>query len=780
MDAIQIIYLKLNAFYKKFYINKLLKGCMLFVAIGLLYFIFTSLLENFLWLHTTTRAILFFVFLGIEILLFVNFIGIPLFQLNKIAKGISYQEAAEMLQKHFPDEVGDKLKNVLQLNALQANNNSDLLAASIQQKTDDLKSVPFTQAINFKSNLKFVPFLALPFLVLFLFFIGGKIDGLFSGFHRVAQYDQVFEKPAPFVFVIENANLAVKENEDFTLNFKTTGNIIPDAVTVNFNNQSYYAEKIKPGYFKFTFNRVGQNLPFYLEANSFTSKSFTLQILPVPAILDLQLQITTPKHVGQNFVKTSNSGNVLVPEGSVISWEISANHTDQLVFISDSVSQNFNKKQNQFTFSKKVLQALPYQLVAKNNAFHYDQQVSYQIEVIKDQFPQLSVQQIPDSIAGDKIIFHGKASDDYGISALRVVYYDVNHPQKIKLHNLPVSNKTATSFVYAFPDGLQLQPEISYSYYFEVLDNDAVNHFKATQSNRFVHNELNAIQKLDHNLTQQMDNINALQKSLSDSKNADKKATEVNQLLKQTTDLDYKGIKKLQDFFDTELQNQKAIDAAAQKFAEKLAEKNDETDNEKAKELEKRLENLRKEQELNKKLYEQLQKYTDKLTNEDLLQLMEQAKQNSKQQKRSLEQLVEQTKRFYVEQKAEQLGKKIADLASRQEKLQTEKQTDTDKQEQLNKAFDAVKKELQDLDTENKALKKPMDVPNLNSDAEDTAQQMDRALEKLQKQQDKEAKENQQKAAEKMKEMAKKLEDAMQQSEMDQLQEEMLKCCARF
>ena len=66
------------------------------------------------------------------------------------------------LEDHFP-EVNDKLLNVLQLN--QNQRESDLLAASIDQKALQMQSVVFKKAINFQKNLKYLVFAAVPILV---------------------------------------------------------------------------------------------------------------------------------------------------------------------------------------------------------------------------------------------------------------------------------------------------------------------------------------------------------------------------------------------------------------------------------------------------------------------------------------------------------------------------------------------------------------------------------------------------------------------------------------
>ena len=86
-DAIQQ---KLEGFIKKYYTNDLIRGVILFAAIGLLYFLFTLFIEYVLWLNPMARTILFWLFIVVELALFAKLIALPLFKLFKLQNGINY------------------------------------------------------------------------------------------------------------------------------------------------------------------------------------------------------------------------------------------------------------------------------------------------------------------------------------------------------------------------------------------------------------------------------------------------------------------------------------------------------------------------------------------------------------------------------------------------------------------------------------------------------------------------------------------------------------------
>ena len=264
MSNFKIIQSKLQQFIRKYYTNELLKGAILFFAIGLLYFIFTLFVEYALWLGTTARTVLFWAFIIVELGLFVKFIVFPLTQLFNIRIGIDFETASKLIGNHFP-EVDDKLLNVLQLN--QNRQQSDLLLASIEQKSAELKPIPFQTAINFKSTLKYLKYAAIPVLIFLVSMLSGKIDWFSDSYERVVNYKTAYEPPAPFQFFVINDKLQAIENKDYTLVVKTVGDIVPDQVQITYNGQNYFLQQNRQGGFQYTFVQPKTKIPFSLNAN---------------------------------------------------------------------------------------------------------------------------------------------------------------------------------------------------------------------------------------------------------------------------------------------------------------------------------------------------------------------------------------------------------------------------------------------------------------------------------------------------------------------------------
>ena len=261
MSEKSIIYSKLESFIKKFYINELIKGSILFIGLGLLYFIVTLSIEHFLWLPILGRTILFWLFILVELFLLLRFICFPIFKLLKLTKGINYNEASIIIGNHFI-EVKDSLLNFLQL-ATQ-NQPSELLLASIEQKANNLQPIPFGNAISFSKNTRFLPYLVLPLLLLSLFFISGNTNFITSAFDRVVHYQTQYIAPAPFHFSILNDSLTIQQNNDFTLVVQSSGKMIPENASIVIGEEEYFLENKGNGVFHYTFKNVSNSILFHL------------------------------------------------------------------------------------------------------------------------------------------------------------------------------------------------------------------------------------------------------------------------------------------------------------------------------------------------------------------------------------------------------------------------------------------------------------------------------------------------------------------------------------
>ncbi|MGY0406757.1 MAG: DUF4175 family protein, partial [Polaribacter sp.] len=338
MSGFEIIEKKLHQFTQKYYVNELIKGSILFLSLGFLYLFFTLFIEYFLWLKPTARTFLFWIFILVEFFLLIRFIAIPIFKLLGLRKGISLKESSKIIGNHFP-EVQDKLLNVLQLK--DTSQQSDLLLASIHQKSTELQPIPFVKAVDFKKNKKYLKYALIPVLIWVIsLFTGSNID-LSKSFQRVVHYQTAYNPPAPFSFLLLNNNLQVIQGKPITISFKTEGNVVPSEAKIIFEKQQYYLQNTENGQFSYTFSDVQKPISFFVEANGIQSQDYKIEVINTPTISNISLQLRYPKYVGKRNEIIQNTGNIVVPEGTRITWKVQAMQTDSVAFINQKKRENF-------------------------------------------------------------------------------------------------------------------------------------------------------------------------------------------------------------------------------------------------------------------------------------------------------------------------------------------------------------------------------------------------------------------------------------------------------
>ncbi|TVZ26308.1 hypothetical protein JM83_1262 [Gillisia sp. Hel_I_86] len=768
MGEFDVIKQKLKAFIRRFYLNKLLKGSILFFSVWLLYGILILLIEYFFWLSPPYRSLLFWVFILFSGILLFRFILWPLAKLFKLSKGLDLTDASILIGKHFP-EVNDKLLNVLQLKS--SSEQSDLLLASISQKSKELSPVPFKTAVNFNSSLKYLKYAAFPVLIILAIIFTGNSSIFSESYTRVVHYNTAYEPPAPFSFIINANELVVEEGKDFNLDVQTLGNLIPETVAIHFNEEEYYLRNSSPNFFQYSFEGLKKDVEFYLTANNVISRPYKISVIQVPKLLDFEMNLDFPNYLKKANETIKGTGNTTVPEGTKVSWVLKTRTTDEVLFKTDDTIVNFDKNASQFEYSNKILSALQYSINTSNSNVKDYESLKYGIDVIKDQYPQINVQHKQDTVATDVNYFFGKVSDDHAVTKVNIVYYpeeDIDGRKKVAI---PIENQNIGDFLYTFPGNLELEQGTNYSIYFEVFDNDGVRGSKSTKTEVFNFRIKSEKELSSEKLKQQGESIQGISESLEEMQESNKELEELSRLKKEKNQLNYNDKKKLEEFLKRQKQQSEMMKNYSEKLKKTLEEKSGSEENkELEEELKDRLERNEERLQENEELLKELQEYADKISEEDLMDKLEKlSKQNTSEQK-NLEQLLELTKRYYVQEKTQKLARDLEKLGEEQESLSKEDSLNSLKgQEKVSEKFKEFKEEMDSLEKENDVLKKPFDMDREQNEEQEIQEEQKKAEEQLEQDNKKGAKSPQKKAGEKMKEMSMKMKSAQAGAQGDQL-----------
>ncbi|WP_282048738.1 DUF4175 family protein [Maribacter aquivivus] len=755
---------KLNQFIQKHYSQVLLKGILLFFAFGLLFFLLILGVEYFLWMNTTGRMILFGIFIAVELFLLFKYILTPIFYLFKLKQGIGQKDAAHMIGKHFP-EVGDKLTNLLDL----ANDpqQSELLLASINQKSKQLDPIPFSNAIDFRDSLKYLKYAIIPITIIGLVLLSGNWNSFFGTYERVINYEMAYEKPAPFQFELLSNNLKTLQDETFVIQVATKGNVKPENVYIAIDGKQILLQQ-NTGFYEYIFVPPITTTDFRFTANEVNSREYTLTALETPSILDFTMNLTYPAYLNKPNESVKSTGNAVIPEGTKIQWIIDGENTDEINLTSKDTVIPFAKEKNTFEFQKRIYNDFNYELTTTNKNVKDYERLTYNFKVIKDGYPTIKVNQVLDSLNPNVSYYTGNATDDYGLRKIDIVYFVVGKEEKKKTINLLKPTSNYEQFYYTFPSGLELEKGKNYGFYFEVTDNDAIHNGKTTKSQIYQQVLLDENQLKNKDLESQQSLIKDLDKSLLKSKEQKESLEEINQNQKEKNSLNFNDKNQIKDY----LKKQEQQEQLMQKFSKELKENlNKENKNDKLNQLlQERLERQEEQAKKNQQLLEELSKVADKIKKEDLTKKLEELGKKQQNSQRSLEQLLELTKRYYVTEKASQIARDLEELAKKQEELseQNNEKNTAEKQKELNEQFDKISAEMDGLKKDNEKLKKPIDINIEKSKKESVQKDQKEALEELEKNSTEDinkptssdANKRQQSAADKMKEMSEQLSES--------------------
>ncbi len=726
----QIIKDKLDEFIYKYYKNKIFKGLILFFTFFLILFLIVAIFEYYGEFNPSVRTILFYTSLIIIVLLISIFFINPLLKLFKLSKTISYEDASIIIGKHFP-EISDKLLNIIQLKEKNNNNYSlELLEASIKQKTENLKPFPFPLAINFKSNYKYLKYLLIPlFILISILTIYPSI--LSKSTKRIIYHNTVFEKEYLFNILIKNKKLSVVQNQDYKLNIEVIGSEIPEKLFIKINNSNIELEMNKESLLNFfyTFKNVQKDLDFIIYNEDFISKKHTLKVIPNPVILDFYIELEYPKYINQKNKIINNTGDIQIPQGTVVKWNFNTVNTKNLLIsFSDSIKYKINEKNGKFYFTKKIFKSKNYIIQSSNKFIINKDSLKFFIDVIPDLHPIINVENRKDSINEYENYFKIDIKDDYGFNKLtfnyRVYSLDNEKSKFFTSEKIEIDKKKSENTLFYFKNFAELVYENSIiEYFFEVWDNDAVNGSKSTKSN--------VIYLKTKSKSEAEKNINDINDNIIDKLNESSK--EIDKIKKQTDDLKKKLFEK-QNLSWEDKQNLKKMLENINSLEKSINEiRNDNLKNiqneenintdksiiDKQKEISELFEQIMTDEM--RKLIEELQSMFEEMDKNKMLEKINDLEYNNKDIEKELDRTLELFENMEFQQNLDKTIDKLEDLLNKQNELnkETEDKNNSNeelqkKQDNINKDYENVAEDLKNLIEKNEKLEKSFNLDGVN------------------------------------------------------------------
>jgi hypothetical protein len=789
MAEAQLIREKIAAFQRKYYLNLLVRGVLLSLAILLSYFLLAAVVEHALWLSPALRLLVFLCFFVAAAFCVARFLWQPLaWWLYK--KGMTEEQSAALLGQHFPT-ISDKLLNFIQL--LQHRQAGALAQASIGQRAMQFAPFSFEQAVDMRQNMVYLRYLGVPFAVLMLLLIFNQ-NLITASTTRIVRFRQEFSPQAPFRFVVQNPSLRAYFNEDFTLRVQLTGEALPNALYLVSASQRLKFEGAADDAYIYTFQSVQQPVSFQLEAAGFFSPRYELKLVYRPDLVGLQATLQFPAYLQRPAEVRQNSGPLELPEGTRVTWRAQTSRAASATFNFASAPEPEKMQlvdNDVFTFSKVFRDPDQFTLTLANDNSENKDRISYPVSIIKDQYPEIVVDQLRDSVLFQQVLLAGRLTDDYGLSKLQLHYEITRAADKgqPKTYNrtLPLaSSAPRQNFFFSWPlDSLQLQAGDKITYYLQVWDNDGVNGRKATRSAAYallVPDQ--AALKADISKTQQTAE-KTIERSRAKAKTLQNAIEEARQKLRGKQMLDWQDKKMLEDLIRQKQNLDKSLEEL-QKENALLEEKKDafSEESERLKEKAEQIQELMNEllDEETKKLFEELQKMlrdnADPSQMQKLLDKMNRKEMNlEKELERTLELFKELQYDYQVEQTINELKKqteaqeklleKTENLDDKKEKSEGDTPTQlANEQEKLNQELKNFEQAVEDLKKMGEELEKDTQVPD-NESIEQVDQSQKESQQSLEQNQPKKSAKQQQKAVQQMKQMQQQLENMQSSMQME-------------
>lgn len=775
-SSYQLLIEKLDAFIRKFYLNKLIRGSIYFFSVLLITFLFLNTLEYFFYLKPNYKILLLITSGTILTTLLIIYIIIPLVKYYKLGPIISHKKAAEIIGYHF-SEVKDKLINILELHEQSSQNTDhyDLIMAGINQKITDIKTIPFVKAIDFNKNKKYLKYILIPFLLIVSLFVISP-SFIQSGSERLINYNTQFEKPAPFNFVLNNKNLSINQGDNILISLSINGNELPQDVYLHLEESVYKLEKKDVSNFEYQLQNIQANSQFYFSAAGYDSKSYQIEVIEKPIISSFYIDINYPDYTGRKDERLKNIGDLSIPEGSIIAWNFNTQNLNELYFNLEKESILLRAEKDLLSYSRKIKNSSNYSIIPIHPKKLKVDTLKYFIDVTKDQNPSIVVEQTRDSVNTKRFYFSGVINDDYGFNKLLFI-----HKQKsgdIKITNIPIQKSINSQRFYHYWE-VEASTSSDVDYYFEVYDNDAVNGSKKTRS-QIMRFELPTAKEINKELNKNSEQLkDQLKEAIKKSEQIQKDAKKLNEKLINQKSIRYEEKKQINDL----IERQKDVESLIKDIQEQLKKSNQFEEDykkvspellEKKKQLEELFENLLDEK--TKNLIKELEKLLEQNNKELSQDQLQKIQLENKLLEKEMDRMLEMYKQMEFDQKLKENIDKLEQLSKKQEKLSEESKNKNSKseeikkqQDELNKDFNEVKKELQDLENKNKELESPEDYQNPQEEINNIQRDIDKANDELSKQNNKKASDAQKNAADKMNELSKKMKSKQMSGEAEEL-----------
>lgn len=771
MSAEHVLFEKTERFVRKYYLNRLIQGVLIGAALWIVFYLLVNTLEFFSWFSSKVRFALFILLLLGSAVVLVGYFVIPLVNLLRFRKKMSLEQAALLIGKFFPD-VQDKLLNTFQLSNAAAETNQELLLATIEQRTQQLSPIRFSDAVDLKGNLRYLYlFLALLVSLVLLMWLLPKFA--LQPAQRIINYGQEFEKPLPFTVTLSQDAIEAVQGSDVTFSIHVEGSRIPDVFYVKSSLGQQAFTKTSVNDFSYTFKNLFHDVSFQVVGGAYVSKPISILVHPNPALLSYRCEVNYPNYIHRAPEAFEGKTRLMVPQGSRLQFSFFVRDCDSVFVVRDSAYSLLALDADHASLSLVAASTLGFDLLCQNRWSSRFDPLRFTVDVLPDAYPDIRVESFEEAFSS-VVYYSGLLADDYGFSKL-VFHCDLKQPVEKHLV-FPIAfdkTTTRTSFFYHFNmDSLGVLPGQNMEVYFEVWDNDGFHGPKSKRSEVFSYYKP-SLAALDSVADQTQNDI--LERMATRADDASKLKDDIEKMLRELAskkELDWSDKEKMKELLEKQSEIQEEWNKL-QEEQQRLNEfmKDHDLANEELLKKQEKINELFEEvipEEL-KKLMEEMERLLDEMPRDRLQQMLQDMKKDNQKMQDLLDRNLSLLEQLKMEKELnelfDQLNKLGEDLKNDKEDLSAE---------EAKKEFEEMMGTLDSLKQKNNELKDPFNIQKDVQLEEQIEQELDEAasMEEGGEQENSESRQKKSNAGEKMQQMANSMMMKMQSAGEEQLAED--------
>ncbi len=729
-NVLDSVLVKLQRYNKKKNIAAALYGLEKFVILSLSVFFLLTLIEYIFHLSSIGRAISLTIFVASGFLSLLIWVFYPLVKGYLKMSNAQLENLAYEVGKMYPD-INDRLSNALQLMYDEGSGQNIFGSMAVNQTLDSVGQYEFSDRIEYSLFRKKIPITILVILLFLILLFG--VNELRNAALRIYNYSLKYEVPQKYSFEVSPGNTTITKGQSVVLKTSISGSK-PKRVFIytKFKEDNDFRKKEiagdSLGSYGMQLSSIQSELSYYFSADEILSDRYTVTVQEKPIIKQLLVTVKSPAYTKIPELEQLDNGSVNCLAGSKIHIRATASKelSSAEMILNDSTKVPMKVSERDCSVDIIAKSDVEYFLTLRDiNLNTNESPVKYSVKVVYDIMPviELLVPKKDTYLAADqRNQISVKISDDFGFTDLKLHYRlsksDFEKPQDI-YSIIPISidklTKEQTVNYYWNLSGLSLVAGDVISYYLEVADNDEVSGPKKTRTAELTIRQPSIDEIAKQSDVQQEQTQNDLSKSLKEAEELKKELEAIsNDLKKDKKELTWDEKERMQNAlkkFEKLKENATAIQEKIKNNTNELQKNNllSKETLEKYSELQKLLSEFKNEnlQKLLDRMQQNLSKMDRQISQEDMKNL----KMNEELFKKSIERTMNLLKRIQIEQKLDELAKKVEQLEKEQNDNtdRTSKDSDGKQSQGSKKHQDKITQDLKDLKKEFNELNDKMD-----------------------------------------------------------------------